>query len=248
MALSYVGSNTGSGEGTTHTVDLSGLGLQENDLVIVANASVSSGDIDCGVTSAGWTEITELFSNDNSDCNLSVNYKVMSATPDTSVTCKASQSAGRGSVSIAYVLRGQDLSTYADATITTATGINAAIPNAPSITTVTDNAWVVAIGAGTVKDTAVTAPSGYSNQASVASNAVTSITLAIASKTVSTAGAEDPAAWTGWTTGDTNQSWAAATMAIRPAADAGGQPIGIRGSHTPHQAQGRVGSLRGGRW
>lgn len=250
MAITFVGSVTGTGASASFNISLSGLGLQQGDLVIVATGYVTVGGADGnpGVSTSGYTEIADLYSNDSREAQFSVNYKLMGATPDTSVTCNGSGSASLGAAGIAYALRGVDQTTPLDVTSTTATGLDSSIPNPPSITPTTSGAYVVITGCGTSQniELGVTPPTGYSNGAFVSGAQSTAVHVACASKEW-TSGAEDPGAWTDWAT-STVDAWAAATMAIRPAADAGGQPIGIRGSNTPHQAQGRVGSLRGGRW
>lgn len=250
MAITFVGSATGTGASASFNISLSGLGLQQGDLVIVATGYVTVGGANGnpGVSTSGYTEVADLFSDDGREAQFSVNYKLMGATPDTTVACNGSGSASLGAAGIAYALRGVDQTTPLDVTSTTATGIDSAVPDPPSITPTTSGSYVVITGCGTAAnlDETVTHPTGYSNGVIVGSDPSTAVHVACASKAW-TSGAEDPGAWTDWTT-STTDAWAAATMAIRPAADAGGQPIGIRGSHTPHQAQGRVGSLRGGRW
>lgn len=88
-------------------------------------------------------------------------------------------------------------------------------PNAPSITTVTNGAVVIDFALSIVNDSATTAPTGYSNKISANLTETTGpVTIAATSKLVSSAGAEDPAAYTVWSSGQ----WIAASVAIRPAA------------------------------
>jgi len=247
MSISYIGSANAAGASASFNVDLSSLGLAEGDLVIVATGLYGTSNLNPGVSTSGYTEIADLYSDDTRDMNLSVNWKLMGSTPDSSVTCNGSGSSFNGAVGIAYVLRGVDQATPLDVTSTTATGIDSGVPDAPSITPTTSGAWVIAIGGSVANtsDTAVTPPSGYSNAVYQFSDPNLGVAVAIASKAW-TGGAEDPGAWTNWTTA-TSESWCAVTMAIRPAASAGGQPTSIRSSQIPFGAIGRIGSF-GGRW
>lgn len=249
MPITYVGSANATGSSASFNIDLSGLSLAQGDLVIVATGFVTVGGSDSnpGVTTSGYTEVADLFGDDSREAQLSVSYKLMGATPDTTVACNGSGSGSFGSVGIAYVLRGVDQTTPIDVTTTTATGIDSAVPDPPSITPATSGAWVVIAGLGTATsvDETVTAPTGYSNNIIKGSDPSTAVNLAVASKAW-TSGAEDPGAWGGWTT-SASDAWAAVTMAIRPAADASGQPIGVRAAQIPFRASGRVGAF-GGSW
>lgn len=143
----------------------------------------------------------------------------MGATPDTTVTVSASTTAGRGSSAQVQVWRGIDTASVLDVAATTATGVNASNPNSPSITPVTANAVVLSMVAGTVgsADLTVTPPTGYTNdQSSNGQSGSSGIVTAIASKIWTSGVAEDPAAWTNFTT-STNDSWCAFTVALKPA-------------------------------
>jgi hypothetical protein len=250
MAITFVGSaeRSTTTASANYAIDLTGLGLQQGDLVIVATGFTSTSNLNAGVTSSGWTEVCDLYSDDSRDSNLAVCYKVMGSTPDTSVTCIASTAGGNSSCSVVQAFRGVDTTTPLDATTTTATGINTGVPNSPSITPTTSGAWVVVAGGGSSVgvDNAVTAPSGYSNQADISADGGNAFTVGMASKAW-TSGAEDPAVWTNWTDDGATESFCAATLALRPAA-AVGQPAAIRSANIPHAVTGCVGSLRGGRW
>lgn len=215
--LSYVGTREASGNSAAYNVDLSTLSLQQGDLVIVSTGFVSTANGNPGVSTSGYTEVADLYGNDTRDANFSVNWKVMGASPDSSVTCLGSGSATNGAVCVVHVWRGADQTTPMDATDVEATGTNASNPNSGSITPVTTGATVISTGLGThaAVDNAVTAPTGYSNQADISVDPGNAATVGISSKAWSS-GAEDPAAWTNFTT-STSDSWAAVTLAIRPA-------------------------------
>ena len=219
--ISFIGGTQNAAAGSAVTVDISGLGLQEGDVVLVSNAinNGNNGDMNPGVQMSGYSEIADIFGNGTTnDLNLSVNWKVMSSSPDTSVACNSSGSASLASVCIVQAYRGVDTSTPMDVATTTANGSGAGIPNPPSITPSTSGAWVVVSGGGGAgtPDASVTAPTGYSNQTEDTLDVTNDGTAAMASKAW-TSGTEDPAAWTGWATTGSGASWAAVTMALRPA-------------------------------
>jgi 6-phosphogluconolactonase (cycloisomerase 2 family) len=226
-ALSFVGGNTGTGNSAAFNVSLTSLtggsdsSAAAGDLVIVVDGYVSTANGNPGVGTAGYTEVADLYASDSDDINLSVNWKIMSGTPDTTVSCNGSGSASNGAACMVYVWRGVDQSTPLDVTTTTvvpASNIGTSVPNPPSITPVTSGAVVIAIGGGAdaAADTTVTAPAGYSNAKNASVDPSLAVILGIASKNWSGSGAEDPAVWTNWTTSAAG-SWAAATMALRPA-------------------------------
>jgi len=209
---------TGTSSLGSATLSLSGLTLAENDILIVAfviGDATDNRDISAsGNNSGALTELADLYANDTNDTNLWVGYAKQGATVDTSVTM--SVSAGSQDY-VAHVLqyRGVDTTTPIDVTTTTATGTNGDAANPPSITPVTSGAKIVAVYAasqGTL--TAWTAPSDVSNFVQTASTDKGRIATADKDWT---SGAFDPAVLTGGT-GNADDSWAAATLALRPGA------------------------------
>ncbi|MBI2030764.1 hypothetical protein HYT05_04020 [Candidatus Kaiserbacteria bacterium] len=221
--LTYVGGAEASGNSAAYNVSLTGLtggiasAAAEGDLVIVSTGFVSTSNGNPGVGTAGYTELNDLYANDTRDANFSVNWKLMGVSPDTTVSCNGSGSASNGAVCVVHVWRGADQTTPFDVASTSATATNSAVPNSPSITPTTSGAIVISTGLGTgsAVDNSVTAPTGYSNKVDISVDPSSAATVGISSKSWSS-GAEDPAAWTTWTT-STSDSWAAMTLAIRPA-------------------------------
>ena len=225
-ALTFVGTAEGSGTSAAFNVSLTSLtggsdsAAAAGDLVIVAEGWGGTANGNPGVGTAGYAEVADLHGNDTRDANFSVSWKIMSSTPDTTVSCNGSGTAGNGTACVVHVWRGADQTTTIDVTTTSTTGTNAATINSPSITPSTSGAYVLSLGLGTAAasagDTSITAPTGYGNQADINGNGTSvSCEVGIASKAW-TSGAEDPAAWTNITT-STSYSWGAATVAIRPA-------------------------------
>lgn len=146
-----------------------------------------------------------LVKNGTVNIGLKLFAKRMSSSPDASITI--ADNGGDQEVCV-WVLRGVDTSAFEDAAATS-TG---STKDPPSITPVTDNAWVGAFyggGAGTIGS--VSAPSGYGNALSK-DNGV-NIQGAGAWKQVSPAAAEDPGAFTASALFNDTITWA-----VRPAA------------------------------
>lgn len=226
MALEYVGGTSGSGTGTTYNISLLSLtgGIASapaaDDLVVVVTGWAWTADVNPGVTTAGYVEVYDLHTNDTRDAEVAVAYKVMGGTPDASVTVSGSGNVANGGATVIHVWRGADTTTPIDVTPPTGVGgSNSSNPNSPAITPVTTDAIVLSVGLCTGDTTPLTktAPTGYINAVSVAGTGSTMSAIACIASKVWTGGPEDPAAWTGGET-STSDSWAAGTLAIRPAA------------------------------
>lgn len=221
MAISLVGT-TGSALNNTQDITLTmPSGISAGDFVVAGCCVGAVTDEDLTISDSGWTEIADLYADDEgTDTNLAVFYKRMGTVPDSTVTFPHPLSdALHGMAAGLMAYSGVDRSTALDATPTTATGKDSGIPDNPSITTVTDNAVVIAVAGNQRADAVVTSPSGYGNQVAYAINeTVAGTSFYMADKTVATAGAEDPAAWTDVSTSSAS-SWAACTVALRPQAD-----------------------------
>jgi len=180
--------------------------LKENDLVIVVYGVTNPSDSAMGVNTSGYTEIVNVYADDDHDTNLAVSYKFMGSTPDTVVNVNGSSSSNRGSSGLVMCFRAVDMFTPIDVTTTTVTSANANVPNPPSITPVTDGALIMAIGAasgigtsfGGAADAIGSAPSGYTDLTAVSSAGLTDSLAVIAALKFWTGGAEDPGNFTGF--------------------------------------------------
>jgi hypothetical protein len=184
------------------------------DIVIACISMRNGTDRNIQCTTSGYTELADIFSPDVASCQLGVYFKVLS-TAETSVAFDL----GVNDLSqfCCHVWRNVNNSTPIDATTTTAELPNTGVPDAPSITTVTNNAVVIAVGSGNSSDNnpadPYTVPSGMENffQAlDVPENGI-----AIASIYRPTAGAYNPPAFGGGIV-FSNFAAAAATIALRP--------------------------------
>lgn len=229
--LKFVGGYVEGFVGTTSNVTISLTSLTggiasapaADDLVIVYFATGSTADRNLVVS--GYTEIVELYSNDTFDTNLAVARKFMGATPDTSFTLTGGtiNIDDAGSVAV-QVWRGVDPTTPFDVTQTTATGINSVLCDPPAITPTTSGAVIVSGGAGswTLPGAAGVTVQTYASpdlSAFITTGAIDTNRVVIGlGYHVWTSGSFNPAQFTFSGSGDsTSNSWAAVTLALRPA-------------------------------
>ncbi len=191
-----------SAQSTTGTLTLP-TGLQQNDLVIVA----SYRDDTTVALATGYTNGQQGLSN---SVNYRWAYKFMPATPDTTITGLDSTNV----IHIAMVFRGVNTTTPLDVTVPAVATNTAGMPNPPSITPVTNNSMIVAIGYLDDDIITATAPTNYTlartaNYGSAGAGG----TVMGAYRRLVTAAAENPGTFGGG--GD--DAWVASTVALRPA-------------------------------
>jgi len=228
-AIKYVGGKSVlTFEGSpTRTVSLTSLtgGVdtqpRAGDLVLLIavygedNESISIG------SATGYTKFVDLYSNDTYDTNFEVFYRYL-ASDQTSITFTIGGAVGLDDYIrfIPYVFRNVDPVNHFDVTSTTATGINGGRPTSPQITTVTNGAFVICCGgiatAAAPTGSALTAPSGTSGFVNSFSTAIGYTGCCAAHVGPVSAGTYGTFAFGGGTT-QTSDSWAAATIALRPA-------------------------------
>ena len=225
-ALQYVGGVTGSRIGSTSqglTLSLTGLtggigsSAAAGDIVVAVVSTGSTVDRAIGVaTPTDFTEEQELYSDDTADNNLSVSWKIMGSTPDTSIVTSPSNSTADGLSAAVHVWRYVDQGTPFDVAETTATGINTGQPTPSAITPSSSGAIVLGTGgAGFAGTGAVFTSTDLSNFLSANGADTNDGTVGIGSF-VWSSGTFTPAVWGGNTT-NTGASWAAVTLVLRPA-------------------------------
>ena len=226
MAIEYVGGQTASVLASTATNTTINFALTggiastpaAGDFVVVSFATGSTADRAIGVITSGYAETAELYSSDTFDPNLSVNWKFMGSTPDTSVVIGPTGATTDAGFAIIQVWRGVDATTPLDVARTTASGGNSGIPNPAAITPASANTDIVVIGA-TASSGGNTFTASYLSNFLTGSNTASTNDITIGAGWVNgpAAGvAYDPAAFT--VTGSANtQSWAAVTLALREA-------------------------------
>jgi hypothetical protein len=219
--LEFVGGVALSSSATqTPSFSLTGLsgGLasapSSGDIVIACVAFNNSTDRNIQVTTSGYTEVADLYSNRSQDGQLGVYYKVLTGA-DTSVAFDLGVSVG--SFFVCHVWRNIN-STPLDATTTTAIDSGGVPVNSPAITTTRANAIVIAVGAAGLgtSASAPTVPSGMENLFQIFTTGSSGAAgIAIASAQVASPSTYDPPAFGGFST-SSGSGWCAATLALRP--------------------------------
>lgn len=211
MAIEFVGSaSTGVKTGFapfTQTFSIAtlsgGIGTtpQTGDIVVLLRASSDS------ITALSVSGYTTLAASGS----VYTAYRIMGATPQTSLSLYTP--ANEDSVTIAMVFRGVDQTTPLDTTVAIASNTTA-IPDAPAVTTVTDNAMSVVLASIDQGPTAITSPTGYST--SVVRVQASAIAAYACFKTVASAGVEDPGVFSG--IASSFKRTYGVTVALRPTA------------------------------
>jgi hypothetical protein len=203
MAITFVGAATQDVTGAGEDITLPT--LLENDIVLIGG----SNDFAFAGVAPNTTGYAELFNPSSNAPACGVWWKRMGATPDTVVNVDEWSSGHTAFVVMCF--RGVDTTTAIDATTTNASGATGD-PDAPSITTVTNGAAVVAWGF--LDDDGITTCtlSTYDDVTFLATAASPLSSTMAAWLEIATAGAENPAAFV--TDGD--DEWHAATVALRP--------------------------------
>lgn len=232
-AISFVGGCEGSAiSGGNVTLTLPG-GLAQSDFVIISYGigDADGVDHDMAMVTAGYTEVADLFADDAQDTNLGVFWKLMGGTPDTTAEVTGRGDANASVAAVCMVFRGVDTGTPFDVTTTTATALNTMHPDPPSIDLVTAAAWTVATGAGGhfANVTTATLPTNYTTNAVDANaNDDSDVTIGIGYRT-DPADPENPGVITLSGADSVNNSWAAATLALRPASTTTAGSLLLRG-------------------
>lgn len=211
--ITFVGDSVGSaGNGSNASINLLNIPLLPGDfLLIIGSCNDRTATAGESATN-GTTPLSDNAVGVN-DIRARISYKFYEE-DDTTITITNTANSFDACSGIALAFRGVDTDNPFDAVTTSASG-SASAPNPPSITTVTDNAMVVAIGASIDLDGSPGTVDGYSDTIVVTGNDTVDSTTAAAYKIKATAGAEDPGAWSTW---NAPTAWVAFTAALRPVA------------------------------
>ena len=231
MAITYVGGQVAGRAGIASTASIT-FALtggthatpQAGDLVIIT-AVVGSQARNPAQAISGYTALGQLNPNTTTyDTSMNVSWKFMGKTPDTTFTLPSTGNIADAQRYTIQVFRDVDTTTPMDVTPVSATGTATGRPNPGSITPVTAGAWVVICGGG-----AAATGAAYVAPANFTTGFLTGFTADTNDAMVGSgywsgwsSGAVDPAAYTGGTANAVD-SWAAYTIALRPAA-ANGAP------------------------
>lgn len=232
MAIAYVGGQTAGRANPSAallvTFSLTG-GLAATpaagDFVVVTCVTGSAaGNPAMAVTvPTGYTALGQLNQSAvTADTSMDVSYKRMGGTPDADVTIPGTTNNAWAEAYAIQVFRGVHATTPLDVASVSAGGTATGRPDPGSITPITGGAWPVICGGGAAATGATyTAPANYTTNFVTSTGAdTTDAMVGCGYRSTWSGGADNPAAYTGGTTG-ANDSWTAYTLVLRPAAEAG---------------------------
>lgn len=223
--IQYVGGKTSTVPDGTASANISLTGLtggiasapSVGDLAIVYfgvgfQGSGSAGSI------TGYTQVASISADDQYDTSLSVHYRTLVLFTTTQFTIpNGTGASGAAGAVVVHVWRNVDSVTPLDVTRTTATGTNSVLCNPPAITPVSIGAIIVAGGAGAhIAGKQTYSSSNLFGFQSRFSEETVDVTVG-AGYTPWSGGAFDPAQFTFSAADSTSNSWAAVTLALRPA-------------------------------
>ena len=218
--ITVLGGSTGGGINSNDPTLSSATTLTggENDIIISACLCTdTTAPATCTQSGpSGIANLSNQVTNGTGVGRFTVYYTVITnGNKGTGVTCTNPGSNSGGTTATQILLRGADPVNITDATTANATG-SSTNPNPASITTVRDSAAVVIACGSVVSDTTPGDSTNYAtatpgkqtlNQADT-NPGTTTMTWRV----VPAAAAEDPAAFSSWSTG----TWACSTVALRP--------------------------------
>lgn len=219
--ITFVNEVSGVIQGATTTTDVTlPAGLAEGDVLvfmIAADADLVGTEptdpVDLDISRDGWFN---LFASDSEKVDGYIYGLVCGAIPPTAVRVRGSSSFAYDAPYVCQAWRGVDARVFDARSANRYTAGSSATPNPPSVTTVTDDALVIAFAMQDDDDNTVsTWPTGYTNQIEKnTGNGGTSnnATVAMCSKIVTTAGAENPTAFTF----SGSDSWSTCSIALMP--------------------------------
>ena len=213
--ITYVGGTSDSDNSSSFTLS----GLQSGDLVLYFSAEDGAGV--ATPTGASWTAIPGLTTQPDNDYSPSSAAFYVFAT-GTSVTASGLNT-GDHHVRVMIAFRGVNSTNPFDVNATEYTVGMSGLPNPPSITPVTDNSMIVAVGLLDDEDIAnsISPPTGYTTALNMDSQGgaddagFNGATIMTAYKLLATAAAEDPATFTS-SNGSANDPNKGITIALRP--------------------------------
>ena len=195
----------GNTNGIDVQFDLSLNNMVQGDIVVCYGGRANTSDAQAfGPITAGYTAVPVSAGTNpinSTGPKFGVWYKVMGATPDTVLDLEGGGSTAHGVAYCAYVLDGSAVDPAIFDVNAVSSGQVTEVPNGRSITTVTDGAWVVVHAANSVADASTGVVTGYTRVTGNLGNDTDDITVDAYWVEKVTAGAEDPPAWTTWTSG-----------------------------------------------
>ena len=213
-----------AGSASGFTIDYSSLAPQENDFaVLVVGMGFPSGygtGFDLTAPS-GYTEQAELVTTDSRRTRHYVFTKIIADAEDSVTISSRTGYSDTGCTRQLWLFRNVDTSTPLDAAVATAQSDNSGLANPPSITPTTSGAYILATGSAGIFQSTETFASGDLTTFTTtpgAGNSTSHSVIGSGLKVDWESGAFDPSAFTRNVGPDSSgDSWAAVTIAIRPA-------------------------------
>jgi len=191
-----------------------------NDIVLISVCTALTYTTSWGYpATSGYTTIDAIGANDSVDNALTFSYKVMTATPDTSVTMTGTGSSSRTQVVAIQVWRNIDTTNPIDVLAPSVATINTVLANPPSITTITKNSTIIAVGSGghTISGGISYSSSNLDNFSSVGVSLTTNeIVIGMGSKFIQEIGSFDPAQFSFGSSDSNIYSSCGMTIALKP--------------------------------
>lgn len=220
-----VGSASGSGTGSSYNIDVSGLGILEDDIIVVSASQVSNTNVSVGcsgdMSGAYQTLGGEVYSDEtNYDTNFEMFYQVAGATPDTTITISRVNDAASGGSATVSIWRNADTTQPFETAGTPSTGGNTSRGTPPAKTPTVAYSVVISAGSGSQSSagSAPTVPSNMTSIVTVNGNGSSADNNNFQAYFEWVSGTFTPNAWTGGADG-TDHSWAAQTVVLRPVPD-----------------------------
>jgi hypothetical protein len=144
-----------------------GAAAAKGDVVIVIGGGIFRSGITYGPTTSGYTQIGSTQTSGASGTGIAFGawYKVMGSTPDTTVACAGTGTAGDGISYTSRIIRGIQTGSVIDVSAVFSTPTTASNPDPPAITPTTNNAVIVIGAASLVSDTNIGGATNYVSQA-----------------------------------------------------------------------------------
>lgn len=184
----------------------------EGDLVVVIGGNADNGAGALGPSTSGYTEESSV-DDDTNSLSYGVWWKVMGASPDTTVVCQGTGAVDEATAYMSYVFRGVDPNNPFDAPTTYVGATSTANPDPPTNWPKTDQAIAIAWMAKASSASIDTYPSGYSSTGSASGVDTNRFTVAAGIKVITPKAAENPGSF-GLSLANIS---AAATSLLRPA-------------------------------
>jgi hypothetical protein len=212
MAITHAWSSTvGAINGNGVTMVIPPSSVQTGDVVILFGGK--PGRASTSIGALGGLNYTQIFSTgaNAKGPNFGAWFKIMGATPDSSIVALGSANASDGTAYGAYIFRGVS-SVMFDVAHQSVIG-NSTNPDPPSVITATNNAVVVAVAGSQVNDAAVYSILGYSDFRTATANDSLDITVLGNWASIAAAGSTDPGVFNAVATA----SWVSGTIVLKPA-------------------------------